>query len=177
MKKKCAKCKKTKDFLEFHKDKNRKDGYNHYCKSCVKKKRTSKIKKTCHICKEEKLISDFYSQTNRCKSCDKEKSKNKKAKSTDNLDKLISALDATRTTILRNKECDTCHKTKEIEDFPRNIKNIDGCKTTCHRCQNKRRAGDMTTREIKFDGGVDTMELMYINILEELKSKKTKEKS
>lgn len=171
MKKKCTKCKKTKDVSDFHKDKNRKDGYNHYCKSCVKKKRLkSQTKKTCHVCKQEKPISQFHAQTSRCKVCDKKRTRTtiKSAQSTENIEKLIQALDATRTNILRTKQCEVCTKVKDIEEFPRNSKNIDGCDNTCHRCKNRSKAKNMTERELIFDSGVDKMEILYITILEEL---------
>ncbi len=34
--KQCSRCKKTKSLYQFHKNKSKKDGYNHYCKECVK---------------------------------------------------------------------------------------------------------------------------------------------
>lgn len=34
--KKCYKCKETKDLSEFHKNKRKKDGLNHYCKDCAR---------------------------------------------------------------------------------------------------------------------------------------------
>lgn len=34
MTKKCSKCKKDKELTEFHKNKSRKDGYQHICKEC-----------------------------------------------------------------------------------------------------------------------------------------------
>lgn len=33
----CSKCKTTKPFVEFHKDKSRADGLQRYCKQCKKK--------------------------------------------------------------------------------------------------------------------------------------------
>ena len=36
MKKKCNKCEKEKELFEFYKDRTKKDGYRHQCKSCIK---------------------------------------------------------------------------------------------------------------------------------------------
>lgn len=36
--KNCTKCNNTKEINNFHKDKSKKDGYNHWCKECSNKK-------------------------------------------------------------------------------------------------------------------------------------------
>lgn len=38
MEKICLRCNETKDVSKFHRDRKRKDGYNVYCKSCMKEK-------------------------------------------------------------------------------------------------------------------------------------------
>lgn len=40
----CSKCKEIKDLLEFHKNASRKDGVQHYCKSCSKGFRLSYLR-------------------------------------------------------------------------------------------------------------------------------------
>lgn len=96
----CTKCRETKDFSEFHKNKSRKDGYNSHCKECVKKHyldlkqnqtlqlkreiyRTVKIenkilekdcKKLCGRCKDIFNINEL-SDNGICKKCQNEYSK------------------------------------------------------------------------------------------------------
>ena len=166
----CSGCSKSKCESEFHKNKSRSDGRSHYCKTCVKKKTSSKNKK-CHICNKTKKLIEFYSQTSRCKVCDKtDKSKLK------DIEKLCKILEATKVQILHNKKCDICNKTRDIEDFPRKGTNLDGCGATYSRCIIQSKHHKMTESEKEFNSGIDRMEIMYLKILDEIKQEQQEQK-
>lgn len=73
----CPSCTLLKDFSEFHKDKNRKDGLNSYCKSChniaYKKSRDKKPGHYNRIKQERgsqiKALSDKYKTDRGCFRC------------------------------------------------------------------------------------------------------------
>jgi len=43
--KRCAKCKTYKPVLEYYKNKSKKDGYNSYCKQCIREFNLTRKKK------------------------------------------------------------------------------------------------------------------------------------
>lgn len=70
--KKCTMCKEEKELTEFHKKKDAKDGLRSLCKQCrskeAKYKRTQKYR-TCIVCGESKLITEFGFYMKTCKIC------------------------------------------------------------------------------------------------------------
>jgi len=85
-KKRCSKCKKTKLLTEFHKAKNDKYGYHHYCKKCLSDQKKKRYKtnleyrtrrKSYQIQRkygltENDILSMIKGQDNKCEICDKE---------------------------------------------------------------------------------------------------------
>ena len=60
--KKCGKCKETKDFSEFSKNKTQKDGYQNRCKACAKQYRDANKAK---ILKYRQDNKDYYAECNK----------------------------------------------------------------------------------------------------------------
>ena len=78
----CTKCSNLKNFSEFHKKSSVKDGYAHWCKSCVREydqrehddKRVFAIKEKegkihCRRCERYLDKSNFYNKLTYCKEC------------------------------------------------------------------------------------------------------------
>lgn len=84
--KKCYKCQTVKDLSEFYVDRSRSDGRRSTCKVCtylkIGRAHLVKADKLCNRCKERKNKSEFYSQSNICRPCDKLKNKHRKRSST-----------------------------------------------------------------------------------------------
>lgn len=148
----CSTCRVEKSVNEFHKDKNRSDGYGIRCKDCRtqynekfnKAKEITEIiipeEKLCLQCNTLKLSGEFYRSGNRkdglniiCKSCCKKHDDKIK-----NMEKIVPTF----------KTCSTCKVLKKVEEnFGKRQKSFDGyvgvCKDCCKILQNIRNAREV----------------------------------
>lgn len=127
----CNKCKETKPLSDFNKNKNREDGFQIYCKSCMReaskksedKEKLRITKKQCDVCEEIKPIENFSIKKNSkdgffhtCKKCISE-----------NLKKYEPSQ-------IHSKQCNTCTEIKDISEFSIDSKVPDGYSRTCKGC-------------------------------------------
>lgn len=88
MLKQCSSCLETKTFESFHREARRVDGRNPHCKLCIsaykkaryvpRPPRALRPDRLCAPCNTWKLRAEFYSGSNRCKDCDRERGLSRK---------------------------------------------------------------------------------------------------
>ena len=129
--KQCSKCKETKPFSDFHKNKTKKDGCQSHCKQCVVSPSSYKRQelgkqglKMCQKCKETKPFSDFHKDKtrkdgcrSRCKQCLYPSYYKKQELRKQGL-----------------KVCPKCKETKPFSDFHKSETTKDGCQCYCKQC-------------------------------------------
>lgn len=131
----CCRCQIEQTTSEFYKHKNKKDGFEPYCKTCEKRRKQGlktkpKIEaqlKTCYRCKIEKGIEHFCKNKLKsdgfdtyCKTCSREH---------------LKAYRDKPKTAPKDKVCDTCSISKYIECFHRRSSSKDGFHSTCKICR------------------------------------------
>ena len=145
----CSHCKEEKNLSEFYKDKTKPDGYRLQCKVCTRKKK----KKKCTSCKATKKIEEFYDNSSRCISCEKERSKKRSKGSQvitmDDIDQMEGACIALRSKTAGMKVCPSCELDLKIDHFSPDSKNLDGLSEKCSTCISLNGVTNKTTIKLK----------------------------
>lgn len=119
----CIKCKQLKNFNEFHKSKERKSGYQGYCKICRKKINANRWKK-------------FYSNPKRRQDHLRERRK-------------VNRIILVKESLLKKGYCPKCKKNKDVKEFRRYTSCCNKCRNKYERNRLKKGIGYYFTEEYK----------------------------
>jgi very-short-patch-repair endonuclease len=145
----CSTCREEKPLTDFYANKSNRDGLEIRCKDCRKNhkmqykvtmERIEVLNKICPQCKEDKLASEYYKNSDSrdnlrkiCKDCCKK------------MDQIVIN---TPKIVTETKNCSTCKVNKNIDDFFKRKKSYDGYTGVCKICINERNDKKRDSREI-----------------------------
>ena len=158
--KKCRMCNKNRDISHYHIKKYSKDGFDNFCKDCIKTKlKLTKDKKNKYF-KKYSIQYNYISPTKKCRTCKDIKNKNKfyshkRTKDGLNFECIICTLKKRKRInqfesdkknkhlkkysieyyyISPTKKCGTCEEIKKLSEFYIDRKYRDNCHAHCKSC-------------------------------------------